>query len=80
MRDEPSRIVGALTAAITATIGVLIVAGWVSREVGGALTIAVGAWVYAAAEIVRSRVTPNDRVATTVPDPKSAPLPPPAGG
>jgi hypothetical protein len=78
MRDEPSRIVGAITAAITATIGVFIVADWIPREVGGALTIAAGAWVYAAAEIVRSRVTPNDRVATTVPDPK--PLDPPQGG
>jgi predicted lysophospholipase L1 biosynthesis ABC-type transport system permease subunit len=70
MNSEPSRLVAAITAAITATIGVLTVTNVFSAELGGALTVAAGAWVLAAGEIVRARVTPNDRVAAVKqPDP-----------
>lgn len=69
MTSEPSRIVASITAAITATIGVLTVVGVINADLGGALTVAAGAWVLAAGEIVRARVTPNDRVAAVFPPP-----------
>jgi hypothetical protein len=69
LNNEPSRIVAAITAAITATIGVLTVTDVLSPELGGALTVAAGAWVLAAGEIVRARVTPNDRVVAVLADP-----------
>lgn len=58
MKTEPSRIIASLTAAATATVGVLTLLEVWSAEVGGGITVAVGAWIIAAGEIVRSRVTP----------------------
>jgi len=69
MSSEPSRIIGTITAAITATVGVLTIVGVFSSEVGGALSVAAGAWVLVAAELVRARVTPNDRVPVFPPPP-----------
>lgn len=69
MNNEPSRIIASITAAVTATIGVLVVVGVLSNEVGGALTVAAGAWVLTAGELVRARVTPNGRVAAVFPPP-----------
>jgi hypothetical protein len=69
MNDEPSRIIASITAAITATIGVLTIVGVISPEVGGAITVAAGAWVLVAGELVRARVTPNDRVMAVFPPP-----------
>lgn len=69
MNNEPSRIIASITAAVTATIGVLVVVGVLNNEVGGALTVAAGAWVLTAGELVRARVTPNDRVASVFPPP-----------
>lgn len=73
MKDEPSRIIASITAAITATIGVLVVTGILTNELGGALTVAAGAWVLTAGELVRARVTPNDRVAAVFPPPPPDP-------
>lgn len=69
MKDEPSRIIASITAAITATIGVLVITNVLTPEVGGALTVAAGAWVLTAGELVRARVTPNDRVRSVFPPP-----------
>lgn len=65
MNTEPSRIIATITAAITATVGIITLTEVWSAEVGGAVTAAIGAWVLAAGEILRSRVTPNTNVALT---------------
>lgn len=59
LRMEPA----ALTAAITATIGLLTIFG-VNPDVTGAITVAIGLWL----TVLRGLVTPNDRVALTVDD------------
>ena len=59
MTTEPSRIVSLISAAITATIGLLTVLGVFNEEVGGAITIAAGAWTAVGGEIIRSKVTPT---------------------
>lgn len=56
--DEPVAIVGAINTAISTTIGVLTITGVFSPEVGGALGIALGAWIAVGAFFVRRRVTP----------------------
>lgn len=61
MGQEPSRIISAITAAITATVGLLTLIEVWSPEVGGALTAALAAWIVVAGEIIRSRVTPVDK-------------------
>lgn len=58
MNHEPARIITLLSAAITATVGLLTIVGVWSDEVGGAVTIAAGAWTAVAGELIRSRVTP----------------------
>ena len=58
MKTEPSRLIASITAAVTATIGVVTLVGWWSPEVAGGITVAAGAWIYVAGEIVRTRVTP----------------------
>lgn len=62
MTDEPARIVSRLSAAITATVGVITLLGWWSPEVGGALGIAAAAWVAAGGELIRKRVWPTAHV------------------
>lgn len=57
---EPTRLVGAINAALTATLGVLILAGVLDEKVGGGLGIALAAWITVAAEYVRMKVTPVD--------------------
>lgn len=58
MKTEPSRLISSINAAVTATIGVLTLVGVWSGEVGGGIIVAAAAWIYAAGEIVRARVTP----------------------
>jgi len=58
MNTEPSRIVSAITAAITAVIGLLTVLGVWREEVAGAVTIVAAAIIVAAGEVIRSRVSP----------------------
>lgn len=58
--NEPTRLVGAIQAAIAATIGVLTLVDVLSDEVGGALAIALAAWITVAHEFLRSKVTPVD--------------------
>lgn len=64
MTTEPTAVISAITAAITATLGILLFAG-VDAELVGALTFAATAWVGVAAALIRSRVTPNTSVALT---------------
>ncbi len=61
MKTEPSRVVASITAAATATVGLLTATGTVSAEIGGAITVTAAAWILAAGEIVRSRVTPTPK-------------------
>ena len=58
LASEPSRLIATITAATTATIGVVTLVGWWSPEIGGGIAVAAGAWIYVAGEIVRARVTP----------------------
>jgi hypothetical protein len=67
MKDEPSRLLAAITAALTATIGVLTLTEVLSEKLGGGLTVAAAAWIAVAGEWIRARVTPNDRVAALKP-------------
>lgn len=59
MNTEPSRIISLLSAAITATVGLLTILGVWDEEVGGAITIAAAAWTAVGGEIIRSKVTPT---------------------
>lgn len=63
--DEPARLFGYVTGAVTATVGVLTIVGVWSPEVGGAITTAAAAWIMVAAELIRDRVTPTAHVALT---------------
>jgi hypothetical protein len=56
---EPVTIAAALTAAINATLGILLFVG-VEPELVGVLQGAAAAWVIVVALIVRARVTPID--------------------
>lgn len=58
MNSEPSRIVGAINAAIIATLAVLVALG-VDDTLVTLLGAAAAAWVLVGAELVRSRVTPT---------------------
>lgn len=58
MNTEPARLISALSAAATATVGLLTIVGVLSEQVGGALTTALAAWIVVGGEIIRSRVTP----------------------
>jgi hypothetical protein len=57
MTTEPVAIIAAITAAVQATLAILLFAG-VDPELVGAITAAVVAWIGAAGLWVRSRVTP----------------------
>lgn len=58
MNTEPVRLVSLLNAALAATVGILaILFEWAPELIGG-LTVALGAWVAVAGELMRSRVTP----------------------
>jgi hypothetical protein len=58
MHTEPVRLVTLVTAAINATLALLLFLG-VDPEVVGALTAAAGAWVLVGGELLaRRRVTP----------------------
>jgi hypothetical protein len=59
MNSEPARLTSLVTAALTATIGVLTIVGVWSADVGGAVSVALAGWVLVAGEILRSRVTPT---------------------
>lgn len=54
---EPARLISLLNAAITATLGVVILVG-LDPQIGGALGVALAAWVAFAGELIRSKVTP----------------------
>ena len=58
MNQEPVAIMSAITAALQATLAILLFVG-VDPELVGALTAAVVAWVGVAAFFVRSKVTPT---------------------
>ena len=58
MNQEPVAIMSAITAALQATLAILLCVG-VDPELVGALTAAVVAWVGVAAFFVRSKVTPT---------------------
>ena len=57
MNTEPVAIAGAINAALTATMAVLIGTEVVSPEVGALLLACLVAWVGVAAAFVRSKVT-----------------------
>lgn len=57
---EPTRLVGAINAALTATLGVFTLVGILDEKVAGGLGIALAAWITVAAEYVRMKVTPVD--------------------
>lgn len=59
MNQEPVAIMAAITAALQATLAILLFVG-VDPELVGALTAAVVAWVGVAAAVVRSKVTPTE--------------------
>jgi hypothetical protein len=77
LSEEPARIIGLITAAITATIGLGTLLEWWSDETGGALAIAAGAWIAVAAEIIRSRVWPTSHVAEAIREACDVPPTPP---
>ena len=64
--SEPSRLVSAINAAIAATVGVLTLTEVFSVEVGGALTVALSAWVLVGGEWLRNKVTPVDEPKLTL--------------
>lgn len=66
MNTEPTRLVSLINAAIAATIGILTVTSVVTEVVGGALILALGAWVAVVGEFVRSRVTPVESPELTI--------------
>lgn len=55
-------IAGAITAALTATVGVAQVAGWLEDTAAGAVNIALTAWVGVATAWITMRVTARRRV------------------
>ena len=57
MSHEPVAITSLITAAITATLAILLFAG-VDPDFVAAITAATVAWVLVIAAVVRSRVTP----------------------
>lgn len=57
MHTEPVALTGAITAAITATLAILMFAG-VDPDLVGAITLAATGWVAVVAAVVRSRVSP----------------------
>jgi hypothetical protein len=61
VHHEPVRLTSLITAAITATLTILLFVG-VDPDVVGALTAAATAWVLVIAEVVRNRVTPVEEV------------------
>lgn len=66
MNTEPSRLLALITAAVTATVGLLaLLFSWPEEVVAG-LVIVLGAWIAVLGEIVRSKVTPTDQVKLTV--------------
>jgi hypothetical protein len=62
MDQEPARIVSLISAALTATIGVLTLFDVWSPKVGAALAVAAGAWVAVGGEVIRRRVWPTAHV------------------
>lgn len=64
MNNEPVSIFAALTAAIQATLAILLVLG-VEPDLVAAIAGALIAWIALAAVVVRSKVTPTSRVALT---------------
>ena len=57
-------ITAAITAALTATLGLLSFLG-IDQEVVGALQVSAAAWVVVGAMLVHRRTTPTDQVALT---------------
>ena len=56
MNSEPGTLIGAINAALAATMAVLIGTEIISAEVGALLLACLTAWIGVAAWIVRSRV------------------------
>lgn len=55
---EPVRLLSLVNAAVGATVGVFTLTETISPELGGALAVALGAWIAVAGELLRSRVSP----------------------
>lgn len=58
MDGEPVRLMALVNTAIGATVGILTLTGVFSAELGGALAVALAAWVAVGGELVRMRTTP----------------------
>lgn len=52
MGNEPVSLMGAINAAITATLGVLTITEVLSPEVAGAVGVALAAWILVAATFI----------------------------
>lgn len=52
MGNEPVTLMGAINAAITATLGVLTITEVLSPEVAGAVGVALAAWIMVAAVLI----------------------------
>ena len=52
MGNEPVTLMGAINAAISATLGVLTITGVLSPEVAGSIGVALGAWILVAAALI----------------------------
>lgn len=55
MGNEPVTIMGAINAAITATLGVLTITEVLDPEVAGAVGVALAAWILVAALLITRR-------------------------
>jgi hypothetical protein len=58
MTNEPVALAGAVTAAITATVGILTITEVLDADVAGAIITALTAWVGVATAWARSKVSP----------------------
>lgn len=62
---EPAAAAGAVTGAVTSTLGIVTACELWSPAVAGAVTTAAGAWIAAVFLVVRGLVTPARKVALT---------------
>ncbi len=62
--NEPLAIQTVLTTAVTSTLAILLYAG-IDPELVAAITLAASGWIAAGFALVRTKVTPNNKVALT---------------
>lgn len=65
MTTEPTRLVGLINTALTATLAVLTLVGVFDEKVAGALGLALAAWLAVGAEYLRGKVTPVEQAVLT---------------